>query len=426
MNFKAFFLLILFSFSSIAGDQTCSDHLSEIISLEKSEAVLEGYNKQISDLPKELQLAVNEGILKEEYLTNYLSMQAKWDKRGKRVGELFKNSGLWRSFIENPKFMKDWLSNLGSGAATTVICHIPYLKQNALYDSPMLTTDVLTGFFTDSLLSFTATKNPSYLEELKKRGLTDPTKVELATKKFNAIVDRAKEVAFKNYLKRKKQISSPDNPINDLKYIPEQYKSEAKRHLKGMGQLSFYFSIAGGAGAIAFRGVQAAMSRVGVSLADPYVGFNILSEMSYAAQFSIHAYTRIVLTDKLVGKTRAMIDDVFEGMKTGYYERAMKNGEMLDPVRLAMYDQYKTYMMILGTVGIYFASNLWATDVFMRWRESGFDNSILLNPYQEEMKPYLDAIKENLSEMEENTESMISEIESEIAKMDDYRWWMNH
>ncbi len=91
-----------------------------------------------------------------------------------------------------------------------------------------------------------------------------------------------------------------------------------------------------------------------------------------------------------------------------------------------MYDQYKTYMMILGTVGIYFASNLWATDVFMRWRESGFDNSILLNPYQEEMKPYLDAIKENLSEMEENTESMISEIESEIAKMDDYRWWMNH
>lgn len=419
------FLLVLLIFTNTVFGNVCDDHVSPIITFEDTEEILQTYNKSFIDLPNELQLAVKEGLLNEAQVTNYLSIQAKWDARGKLGAAFFKKSGLWRKTIENPKFLYDYASNLCSGAGTTVICHIPYLKANSLLDTPLLTVDILSGFITDSELSFISAKSPSYVKELKRRGLIKPGKIELANQKFNNILDKVKEIAFKRYLKKRKvvELASEEtaNQMIGKTNIPAKYLPELKKHIKEMSKLSFYFTTAGAINGVAYKGLQVAMGKVGFNLEDPYSGFSMWTEASYFAQFSVHAYTRIVLTDKIVGRARSMIDDVFEGMKQSYLENP--KGQMLDPNRIAMYDTLKYFFLGAGTIGIYFASNLWATDVYMRWREENFDNTILIFPYQKELKEATDQIGSNLASIESDAKEMEAEIQQELSKMEDYQWW---
>lgn len=417
------FLILLLLSNTVFG-HVCDDHFSHSISYDETVVVLENHNKIFTDLPKELQLAVSEGLLREEQLTNYLKLQAKWDKRGKYAAEFFKNSGLWRKSVENPKFLYDYASNICSGAGTTVICHIPYMKANAVYDTPLLTVDLLAGFITDSELSYIAAKNPSYLRELKKRGLMKPGKIEVAQQKFNNVVNKVKEISFKNYLKRRKKVEIEsaeivEEAVKNSK-IPAKYLPEVKRHLKEMSKLSVYFTLAGALNGVAYHGLQNMMARWGFMLDDPYAGFSMWTEAGYFAQFSVHAYTRIILTDKIVGKTRSVVDDVFEGMKRGYMENP--NG-MLDPNRIALYDTMKYFFLGATTIGIYFASNYWATDVFIRWREEGFDNSVLIFPYQSEWQQMMGQIEANLQKIEKDAKQIEFEIQQELSKMEDYQWW---
>lgn len=421
------FLVLLLLTNTVFGN-VCDDHFSHSISYDESIVVLENHNKVFTDLPKELQLAVSENLLRQEQLTNYLNLQAKWDKRGKLAAEFFKNSGLWRKSVENSKFLYDYTSNICSGAATTVICHIPYMKANAVYDTPLLTVDLLAGFITDSELSYIAAKNPSYLKELKKRGLVKPSKVEIANQKFTNITNKVKEISFKNFLKRRKKVEIEsaeivEEAVKNSK-IPAKYLPEVKRHLKEMSKLSVYFTLAGAINGVAYRGLQSAMERWGFILEDPYAGFSMWTEAGYFAQFSVHAYARIIFTDKIVGKTRSMVDDVFEGMKRGYLENP--NGQMLDPDRIAMYDTMKYFFLGATTIGIYFASNYWATDVFIRWRENDFDNSILIFPYQKEMNQVMEQIEVNLTKLEKEAKQIEFEIQQELSKMDDYHWWAHN
>lgn len=425
-NFSYLLLSLILLMNSVVAN-VCDDHMSPAITYDESIVLLEDYNKVFTQLPKELQLAVTEGLLRQEQLTNYLNLQAKWDKRGAVAANFFKNSGLWRKSVENPKFLYDYASNVCSGAATTVICHIPYMKANAVYDTPLLTVDLLAGFITDSELSYVAAKNPSYLRELKKRGLIKPSKIEEANQKFNSIVDKVKEISFRNYLKRRKKVeidaeAAVEATLSKSK-IPAKYLPEVKRHLKEMSKLSVYFTLAGAVNGVAYHGLQNMMAKWGFNLDDPYAGFSMWTEASYFAQFSVHAYGRIILTDKIVGKTRSMVDDVFEGLKQGYLENP---GGMIDPNRIAMYDTMKYFFLGATTIGIYFASNYWATDVFIRWREEGFDNSILIFPYQKEMNQVMEQMEATLLKVEKEAKQIEFEIEQELSKMDDYRWWASH
>ena len=420
------FILILNLFSSQLGASPCDDHVSPILTQDTALTLLEDYSKTLESIPKELNLAVKEGLLQEGQLKAYLDVQQKWDKRGKILGKAFQKSGVWRKFIENPKFLGDYVSNIASGAGTTVICHVPVWKLNPALDTPLLTVDLLSGLITDSELSFTAARNPGYLKELKRRGLIEPGKIEVATQKMNAIVEKVKEISFKRYLRKRKNIdiqseALTENFIKSSK-IPAKYIEETRKHMKGMLSLSYYFAIAGATNGLAYKGLQSVMEHIGYNLADPYAGFSMMSEASFFAQFSIHAYTRIVLTDKIVGKTRSMIDDYFEGLKISYMENP---GGMIDPARIEMYNQMKNFFLAATSIGIFFASNLWATDVYMRWRESGFDNSILLFPYQKEFKQYFEQSKADLDSTADDQKAIEQEIHEEIKVMPEYDWLKN-
>lgn len=386
--------------------------------------MLEQYSKKFSDIPNELQLAVKESLLKEDQLKTYLRMQTKWDKRNKLMGLAFKNSKLWRKFVDNPKFLMDYASNISSGAVTTIICHVPIMKLNPAMDTPLLTVDILSGFITDSQLSFAAAGNPGYLKELKARGLIAPGKIEQATTKMNAIIEKVKEVSFRRYLRKRKKIELESDEITEeivkKSKIPSKYIGEVKKHVKGILQLSYYSSLAGALNAVAYKGLQSAMGKIGYNLLDPYLGFSMWSEASYFAQFAVHAYTRIVLTDKLVGATQSMIDDYFEGLKISY--RQNPGSGMIDPMRIELYNTLKYFFIGSASVGIYFASNLWATDVFIRWREGKYDNSLLIFPYQNEFKDYMEHNEESLKTTEAEQDSIQKEVHVEISNMEEFQW----
>jgi hypothetical protein len=416
-------ILILNIFSSSLNANVCDDHVSPILTKESATALLDDYAKNLESIPKELNLAVQEGLLQENQLKAYLEVQKKWDKRGKILGKAFQKSGVWRKFLDNPKFFGDYVSNIASGAGTTVICHVPVWRMNPALDTPLLTVDLLSGLITDSELSFTAARNPIYLKELKRRGLIEPGKIEVATQKMNAIFEKVKELSFKRYLRKRKNIEIQSDAITESfikgSKIPAKYIEETRKHMKGMLSLSYYFALAGATNGLAYKGLQSAMEKIGYELADPYVGFSMMSEASFFAQFSVHAYTRIVLTDKIVGKTRSMIDDYFEGLKMNYMQNP---GGLIDPARVEMYNTLKNFFLAATSIGIFFASNLWATDVYMRWRESGFDNSILLFPYQKEFKQYLEQYQTDLESTANDQKAIESEIHEELKQMPEYDW----
>jgi hypothetical protein len=187
-----------------------------------------------------------------------------------------------------------------------------------------------------------------------------------------------------------------------------------------MFQLSYYFAAAGAINGMAYKGLQGVLGKIGYQLDAPYEGFSVASEAFYFAEFSVHAYARIILTDKLVGKTRSMVDDFFEGIKAQNMIDP-KTG-MLSTERAEFFNTMKYFFLGASTVGIYFVSNYLAADIYIKWRESGFDLGTLLFPYGQETKEYEKEVGDVLNDEAEIQKELNQEIQTEFEKSEEYQW----
>jgi hypothetical protein len=384
--------LLIINFTACASS-VCSENLQSTISHSQANKILKQYDTKFKDLPSEIQLAIKNKILYKEELEAYITISQRWFAKAPIIRNAFQASKFYRKFLNDPKLLQEFYSNVASGGLSTTLAHKAGLIADPVTNAPIYTVDMLAGLILDTELTLLTSKAPRYYQELIAKGLVKESplqRISNFTKKgFNKTFTKVNTKFKKHILGMSPIIEKAADRIARAGLKTGQYTQKyfktAKLHIKNMLSLSAFFGIGGYLTANAYMGIQKVMYRFGGELADPYNGFTAMAEVEHLALFAISSYSRMLITKKIATKTEGFLNRVLKLNKSKNLSKISKK---------LTGDEEKFAKAITGTVvfssvfSVYFMNNLWGATLYMKYRDGEFDPSYIYNPYQNEIKSY--------------------------------------
>jgi hypothetical protein len=382
---------------------TCPEYIQKPISVQEAHDLLKTIDKEFKEIPADIKIAIEHGLMPEEEFTNYINTVRKFQKRAPKIWKKFERWNWHRRFVSNGDLTTEYALSVGSSVTMKFPAYADMLKDGfQLKDSPLI-NDIIGGAVLSALLTTVHQKPPNYYKALLERGLLTKEAINKMEKKG---LKNGINVVVKNIKKIDKIATKHANAIVQFmvnkKIISNKFRDKYIYHVRNMMELGLYYFTAGAVSGAIFWGQAKALALFGADIPIPFEGFSPMKQAMLYLAFSVTGYIRYDIAKNFVISRGKYF--IYRKLRLGEVDPTLIGNEKsihdLPPGERRLREKIAKRRVFLLSLATYMTMAFTASYWLKEWREDDWDIRTLMLPFRNDVKQLIESLKKDTEILE--------------------------